>query len=111
MLSFTFNFFVFYLVFDYCIFNFFIFQSSYTFSFLIIFLFFFISLLTFYSLGRKVEALRRCAFKELPPTLIIHLKRFEFNIETLDRNKVNDRLTFPIDLNMFPYTGMDSTYN
>jgi hypothetical protein len=38
--------------------------------------------------GRKVEALRRCTFRELPPTLIIHLKRFEFNLETMDRKKV-----------------------
>ena len=41
-------------------------------------------------LGRKVEALRRCTFRELPPTLIIHLKRFEFNIETMDRKKVRE---------------------
>ena len=41
--------------------------------------------------GRKVEALRRCTFRELPPTLIIHLKRFEFNIETMDRKKVRER--------------------
>lgn len=47
-------------------------------------------IITFLSIppGRKVEALRRCAFRELPPTLIIHLKRFEFNIETMDRKKV-----------------------
>jgi ubiquitin C-terminal hydrolase len=54
--------------------------------------------------GRKVDALRRCAFRELPPTLIIHLKRFEFDLETMDRKKVNDLITFPLDLDMFPYT-------
>ena len=54
--------------------------------------------------GRKVEALRRCSIRELPPTLIIHFKRFEFDLETLNRKKLNDRITFPLDLNMFPYT-------
>ena len=56
--------------------------------------------------GRKVEALRRCAIRKLPNTLIIHLKRFEFDLETLERRKVNDRFTFPTleSLNMFPYT-------
>lgn len=54
--------------------------------------------------GRKVDALRRCAIRELPPTLIIHLKRFEFDLETLNRKKVNDNITFPMDLDMFPFT-------
>ena len=54
--------------------------------------------------GRKVDALRRCAIRRLPSTLIIHLKRFEFDLETLDRKKVNDRISFPMDLNMFHYT-------
>jgi ubiquitin C-terminal hydrolase len=54
--------------------------------------------------GRKVDALRRCAIRKLPPTLIIHLKRFEFDLETMNRKKVNDLITFPMDLNMYPYT-------
>jgi ubiquitin C-terminal hydrolase len=54
--------------------------------------------------GRKVDALRRCAVRQLPPTLIIHLKRFEFDLETMNRKKVNDLITFPVDLNMYPYT-------
>lgn len=54
--------------------------------------------------NRKVDALRRCAIRELPSTLIIHLKRFEFDLETMDRKKVNDLLSFPMLLNMFPYT-------
>lgn len=54
--------------------------------------------------GRRVEALRRCVFRHLPPTLIIHLKRFEFDLETLGRRKVNDLITFPMELNMYPYT-------
>ena len=51
-------------------------------------------------LGRKVEALRRCTFRELPPTLIIHLKRFEFNIETMDRKKVGGETSAIIQANI-----------
>lgn len=36
----------------------------------------------------KVEALRRTALQTLPPMLIIHLKRFEFNLETMTKFKV-----------------------
>ena len=54
--------------------------------------------------GKKVDALRRCAIRVLPEILIIHLKRFEFDLETLNRKKLNDQLTFPMELNMFPYT-------
>jgi ubiquitin C-terminal hydrolase len=54
--------------------------------------------------GRKVDALRGCSFRTLPPTLIIHLKRFDFDLESMDRRKVNDHLSFPMELNMFPYT-------
>lgn len=54
--------------------------------------------------GRKVDMLRRCVIRELPSTLIIHLKRFEFDLETLDRKKLNDLITFPTELNMLPYT-------
>jgi ubiquitin C-terminal hydrolase len=54
--------------------------------------------------GRKVDALRGCAIRTLPSTLIIHLKRFEFDLETMNRKKVNDYISFPMELNMFPYT-------
>jgi ubiquitin C-terminal hydrolase len=54
--------------------------------------------------GRKVDALRGCSIRALPSTLIIHLKRFEFDLETMNRKKVNDLISFPTDLNMFPYT-------
>ena len=54
--------------------------------------------------GQKVEASRRCEIRSLPSTLIIHLKRFEFDLETMNRKKVNDYISFPFDLNMHPYT-------
>lgn len=38
--------------------------------------------------GTKVEALRRTALRKLPPVLIIHLKRFEFDLESMTKFKV-----------------------
>ncbi len=54
--------------------------------------------------NKKVDGVRFCAIKVLPHTLIIHLKRFEFDMETGNSRKVNDRITFPSELDMFPYT-------
>ena len=53
--------------------------------------------------AHKVEANRRCSFRDLPNTLIIHLKRFDFDLETLDMKKLNDAFAFPRDLDMLPY--------
>ena len=52
----------------------------------------------------KVDALKRCCISELPNNLIIHMRRFEFDIEEMRRMKVNDHCQFPMDLNMEPYT-------
>jgi ubiquitin C-terminal hydrolase len=54
--------------------------------------------------GSKVDAVKRSCIKVLPDILIIHLKRFEFDLETLTRRKVNDRNEFPVELDMYPYT-------
>jgi ubiquitin C-terminal hydrolase len=56
------------------------------------------------STGKKVDALRRCTIRTLPEVLIIHLKRFEFDLETMNRQKLNDLISFPEELDMFPYT-------
>jgi Ubiquitin carboxyl-terminal hydrolase len=53
---------------------------------------------------QKVDALKRVCLGELSDHLIIHLKRFEFDLETLRRVKVNDLLQFPHKLNVKPYT-------
>lgn len=64
---------------------------------------------------RKVDALKRCCIKELPGSfhlnysnsedhLIIHAKRFEFDLELFKRVKLNDYFEFPHFLNMEPYT-------
>ncbi|CAI7784594.1 unnamed protein product, partial [Closterium sp. NIES-53] len=54
--------------------------------------------------GKKVDALKRACIKTLPPTLIIHLKRFDFDYETMQRLKLKDRFAFPLSLNMRPFT-------
>ena len=42
--------------------------------------------------------------KDIPDHLIFHLKRFEFNLRTLQRSKINDHFTFPHKIDMRPYT-------
>lgn len=52
----------------------------------------------------KVTALRRVCIKTLPNTLIIALRRFEFNFDTMQRIKLNDYCEFPMEIDMEPYT-------
>lgn len=54
--------------------------------------------------GQRVTAQRRCAIKQLPSTLIVHLKRFEFDLSTMRRHKLNHRCSFPMELDMAPWT-------
>jgi ubiquitin carboxyl-terminal hydrolase 9/24 len=52
----------------------------------------------------KVTALRRVCIKHLPNILIIVLRRFEFDFDTMTRVKVNDYCEFPLEIDMEPYT-------
>ena len=52
----------------------------------------------------KVTALRRVCIKNLPNTLVIALRRFEFDFNTMNRMKVNDYCEFPLEIDMEPYT-------
>eukprot|EP01107_Rhizomastix_libera_P007501 TRINITY_DN2229_c1_g1_i4.p1 TRINITY_DN2229_c1_g1~~TRINITY_DN2229_c1_g1_i4.p1 ORF type:complete len:2745 (+),score=843.60 TRINITY_DN2229_c1_g1_i4:83-8236(+) len=52
----------------------------------------------------KVDAVKRTCIQKLPDTLAIHLKRFEFNMETFVREKVNTRYEFPLNVNLYDYT-------
>ena len=52
----------------------------------------------------KVDALKRTVVKDLPRFLIVTLKRFEFDLTTLTKVKVNDYCEFPTELDMLPYT-------
>ena len=58
----------------------------------------------------KVKAIRRVCVKHLPNYLIIALRRFEFDFDTMSREKLNDYFEFPFELDMEPYTqeGLES---
>ncbi|KAL7626866.1 hypothetical protein AAE478_003640 [Parahypoxylon ruwenzoriense] len=53
---------------------------------------------------RHVDAVKRACLKDIPDNLIFHLKRFDFNLRTLTRSKINDYFPFPTELDMQPYT-------
>lgn len=42
--------------------------------------------------------------KDVPDNLIFHLKRFDFNLRTLQRSKINDYFSFPLNIDLRPYT-------
>lgn len=53
---------------------------------------------------RHVDAVKRACLKDIPDYLIFHLKRFDFNLRTLQRSKINDHFAFPSQIDMRPYT-------
>ncbi|CAD8169747.1 unnamed protein product [Paramecium pentaurelia] len=53
---------------------------------------------------RKIDVQKRQYFKKLPNTFIFHLKRFEFDYNTMLRIKINDYFEFPQEINMFKWT-------
>ncbi|CAG8436597.1 9374_t:CDS:10 [Diversispora eburnea] len=53
---------------------------------------------------KSVEAIKRSCIKTLPKNLIMHLKRFDFDMELLKRVKINEHFEFPTRINMEPYT-------
>lgn len=52
----------------------------------------------------KRDTLKRCSIKRLPNVLFLELKRFEFNFDTMQKYKINDYCSFPMDLDMRPYS-------
>ena len=54
--------------------------------------------------NQRVDAVKRMCITHLPQTLILHLKRFEFDLECMRKHKVNDCCEFPTLLNMYAYT-------
>lgn len=53
---------------------------------------------------KKVRAVKRLTIKSLPDTLVIQLKRFEFDWERNEPLKFNDYFEFPFNVDMRPYT-------
>ncbi|CAD8074991.1 unnamed protein product [Paramecium primaurelia] len=54
--------------------------------------------------NKKVSALKRMCIKKLPDHLILVLKRFNFDFDLMAKAKINDRIEFPFELDMFPYS-------
>ena len=52
---------------------------------------------------KKVEIEKKIAIKNLPNTLIVHLNRITFDMETMRNIKINDKLEFPDVLNVKKY--------
>ena len=55
------------------------------------------------SCGRHVDAVKRACLKDVPDNLIFHLKRFDFDMVTMTRNKINDEFQFPEVIDMSPF--------
>ncbi len=53
---------------------------------------------------KHVDAVKRACLKDIPDNIIFHLKRFDFNLRTMMRSKINDRFEFPQSIDMRPYT-------
>ncbi|KAL4879060.1 hypothetical protein BJY04DRAFT_220654 [Aspergillus karnatakaensis] len=56
------------------------------------------------SCGRHVDAVKRACLKDVPDNLIFHLKRFDFDMVSMMRSKINDEFQFPDRIDMTPFT-------
>ncbi|XP_037108825.1 ubiquitin carboxyl-terminal hydrolase 34 isoform X3 [Syngnathus acus] len=54
--------------------------------------------------GKKVRAEKRACFKKLPGILSFNTMRYTFNMVTMMKEKVNTHFSFPLRLDMTPYT-------
>lgn len=54
--------------------------------------------------GKLVDAVKRTCLKDIPDHLMLQLKRFEFDLGTLQRSKINDLFEFPMSIDMSKYT-------
>ncbi|OQD90430.1 hypothetical protein PENANT_c001G09677 [Penicillium antarcticum] len=56
------------------------------------------------SCDNHVNAVKRACLKDVPDNLIFHLKRFDFDMVTMLRSKINDEFMFARHIDMTPYT-------
>jgi ubiquitin C-terminal hydrolase len=54
--------------------------------------------------SQKVTASRRICLRSLPNVLLLTLRRFDFDMDTMTRMKLNSYCEFPLSLDMEPYT-------
>ena len=59
---------------------------------------------TGHSVKESLSTTKRISIVSAPKHLILHLKRFSFDFETMTQVKLNNRYEFPVDLNIFPFT-------
>jgi ubiquitin carboxyl-terminal hydrolase 34 len=50
-----------------------------------------------------VNAVKRACLKDVPDNLIFHLKRFDYDLVSGTRSKINDYFEFPFEIDMAPY--------
>ncbi|WEW57864.1 ubiquitin carboxyl-terminal hydrolase [Emydomyces testavorans] len=55
------------------------------------------------SCNRHVDAVKRACLKDIPDNLIFHLKRFDFDVISMMRSKINDEFHFPERIDMTPF--------
>ena len=53
---------------------------------------------------QRCNGLRRDVLNKLPDMLMIHLKRFEYDVQTYQMAKVKEKFLFPMKINMWRYT-------
>ena len=53
---------------------------------------------------KKVNALKRMCLKKLPNHLILVLKRFEFNFDTMQKMKINELCEFPDEIDFYEFS-------
>ena len=56
------------------------------------------------SCQKKVSAVMRTSLKYLPNFLVFALRRFEFDLDTMTRKKIDDKFEFPFEVNMKEFT-------
>lgn len=54
--------------------------------------------------NRKADVVKRTVISKCPNTLILHLQRNVFNLDTFVNEKISNRFEFPLALNIKPYT-------
>lgn len=61
------------------------------------------------SLNRKINILRYFRIKKVPKFLIVQLNRFEYDIVTWKKVKINDKFEFPLEFDLMPLTDHSSS--
>ena len=52
----------------------------------------------------KKATLRRTVMGQIPNTMVLHLKRFDLDYDTFETVKLNNRMEFPLEINVLRYT-------